>query len=364
MYLSVQLAARRLGVSSHTVRRWTDTGFLPCIRTAGGHRRIKSEDIDELAALIQRDEERGARIAREREVESLAEASIALTSRLELPELLGEIARRATAILGCHFCTISDYDAETDLVCVLADYDRNGQRFMDWKPYSLKEYPFSKRLMAEQELAVITISDPAADPSEIAVMRRWGEKTMLLIPLVYGRQSVGLLELYDHERERRFTRQELRLARALAGLAAVALHNAGVFTRVSQGEAEARLLASAIDATVEGLPRLSRCASAEEALRETAALARRVLGASRVEAVWRVGDRVTKAESVDGSRTKPAQQEAERERPQNERVISAESSSTGRLVLTATLPGTGGEQHLRALRLIAATAAQAVATPA
>ena len=54
MYLSVQRAARRLGVSSHTVRRWTDSGFLPCIRTAGGRRRISSEDLDELAALSRR----------------------------------------------------------------------------------------------------------------------------------------------------------------------------------------------------------------------------------------------------------------------------------------------------------------------
>jgi len=345
MHLSVQLAAHRLGVSPHTIRRWTDSGLLPCVRTAGGHRRIRSEDIDELATLVDCDEHLTARLAREREVESLAEASIALTSRLELPELLEEIARRTTAILGCHFCTVSDYDADTDVVCVLADFDRNGRRFADWQPYLLKEYPFSKRLMATQELAVVRVSDPAADPAETAVMRRWDEKTMLLIPLVYGQRSVGLLEVYDHERERRFTRQELRLARALAGLAAVALHNARVFTRVAQGDAEARVLAGAVDAAIEGLPALAGCASLEQALRATAALARRALDASAVSAAWPDAPVVT-AGGEDATRAGAGPDAV---------------AASGGLTLSVALPQPGGEQEQRALRLIAAAAAPIIA---
>ena len=270
MYLSVQLAARRLGVSAHTIRRWTEAGVLPCIRTAGGHRRIRSEDVDELATLIGDGDQVSARLAREREVDSLVEASVALTSRLELTELLGEIARRTTAILGCHFCTISEHDPGTGLMCVLADYDRNGQRLAEWKPYPLADFPFSQRLMEAQESAVVRVSDPAADPAETAVMRRWGDKTMLLVPLVDGEQTIGLLELYDHVRERRFTRQELRLARALAGLAAVALHNARVFARLASDEAGARRLRSALDAVADGLGALAAAGSRELVLREAA----------------------------------------------------------------------------------------------
>ena len=51
-FLNVQRAARRLGVSPVTIRRWTATGFLPCTRTAGGHRRIAVDDIEELARAI------------------------------------------------------------------------------------------------------------------------------------------------------------------------------------------------------------------------------------------------------------------------------------------------------------------------
>ena len=46
--LSVSAAAERLGVHVGTVRRWTDDGTLPEVRTPGGHRRIPVEAIERL----------------------------------------------------------------------------------------------------------------------------------------------------------------------------------------------------------------------------------------------------------------------------------------------------------------------------
>jgi excisionase family DNA binding protein len=379
MYLSVQLAARRLGVSPHTIRRWTASGVLPCIRTAGGHRRIKQEDVDELARHVAGadGDHLAARLAREREVETLVEASIALTSRLDLAELLGEIARRLTAILDCHFCAVSDYDDQTHMVRVLADFDRQGRRVTDWKPYSLKKFPFSMRLMEEQELAVITVSDPRADPAETAIMRHYGDKTQLLIPLVYQERSVGLLEVLDHVRERRFTRQELRLARALAGLAATALQNATAFALLTRDNCDAEDLRAALDLAIQGLPAIAAAGSLDDVLRETAALARRTLDGLSVVATWGVasievtgdsavvpaGDAV-RAPAGDAAGRAATATDGVAARAAGARVVTAtaESPTTPEaLVVTATLarPG-GGDDDARLLRLIATSAVQAI----
>lgn len=40
--------AAMFGVSSKTVKRWVQTGKLPCIRTPGGHRRYRQSDVEEL----------------------------------------------------------------------------------------------------------------------------------------------------------------------------------------------------------------------------------------------------------------------------------------------------------------------------
>lgn len=44
--LTTAEAARRLGVGPSTVKRWADDGLLACVRTAGGHRRFISDEVD------------------------------------------------------------------------------------------------------------------------------------------------------------------------------------------------------------------------------------------------------------------------------------------------------------------------------
>lgn len=43
--LSTRQAADRLGVGPTSVKRWADEGLLPCVKTAGGHRRFRAEDV-------------------------------------------------------------------------------------------------------------------------------------------------------------------------------------------------------------------------------------------------------------------------------------------------------------------------------
>ncbi|HYB24488.1 MAG TPA: helix-turn-helix domain-containing protein [Solirubrobacteraceae bacterium] len=47
-------AARYLGVSLATVRRWTDAGHIACYRTPGGQRRFSRAQLDEFIASMQR----------------------------------------------------------------------------------------------------------------------------------------------------------------------------------------------------------------------------------------------------------------------------------------------------------------------
>jgi excisionase family DNA binding protein len=54
-------AARYLGVSLATVRRWTDAGFLTGYRTPGGQRRFSREQLDGFIASLQRTDERRPR---------------------------------------------------------------------------------------------------------------------------------------------------------------------------------------------------------------------------------------------------------------------------------------------------------------
>ena len=52
--LTVSEAARHLGVSLSTIRRWSDAGPLRGYRTPGGQRRFTQEQLDDFMASLQR----------------------------------------------------------------------------------------------------------------------------------------------------------------------------------------------------------------------------------------------------------------------------------------------------------------------
>lgn len=71
IYTSSQ-AARYLGVSLATVRRWTDAGHVSCYRTPGGQRRFSRAQLDAFIASMQSEgpeedltasDQRGVRVA-------------------------------------------------------------------------------------------------------------------------------------------------------------------------------------------------------------------------------------------------------------------------------------------------------------
>jgi excisionase family DNA binding protein len=51
--LSTSQAARELGVSLGTIRRWSDLGYLHAYRTPGGQRRFSREQIDEFVRSLE-----------------------------------------------------------------------------------------------------------------------------------------------------------------------------------------------------------------------------------------------------------------------------------------------------------------------
>jgi excisionase family DNA binding protein len=52
--LSTSQAAKALGVSLGTIRRWSDMGYLESYRTPGGQRRFSAEQIEHFLARLTR----------------------------------------------------------------------------------------------------------------------------------------------------------------------------------------------------------------------------------------------------------------------------------------------------------------------
>lgn len=68
--LSTSQAARELGVSLGTVRRWSDMGYLQSYRTPGGQRRFSVEHIELFVRSLQQ-----SSVAREQRDERFAHSA-------------------------------------------------------------------------------------------------------------------------------------------------------------------------------------------------------------------------------------------------------------------------------------------------
>ena len=354
MYLSVQQAARRLGVSPVTIRRWTATGFLPCTRTAGGHRRIDDHDIDDLAKAIGGSNHLAAQLAREREVDVLINTATALAVKLDLTELLLEIAMRMTSLLDCHFCAISEYDLESDGVRTLAEYDHAGHRLPDASPYLLRDFPLTRRVLSEQTTAVVNVDDPHADQAEVAELRREGDRSLLMMPLVVQGRSLGLLEVVDQKRSRDYSRQELRLAEAIAGQAAVAIQNAKLFAERRRSDEDVARLREALVSLTARVQHLGERRG--DALATIAQAVCEALGAISCvaslggESAGAFGAGQAAASAGSGQRGAAANL-----------VIARDPSGRTDLTLAVTLPHPPGEGQVELLDFVAAVTAAVAA---
>ncbi len=71
--------------------------------------------------------------------------------------------------------------------------------------------------------------DRDADPAEVRLLRRYEDQSVLDRAAVVGDDAIGVLEAVDSDRPRFYSPQELRLMRALAGSAAVAIRNVEMY---------------------------------------------------------------------------------------------------------------------------------------
>jgi diguanylate cyclase (GGDEF)-like protein len=174
---------------------------------------------------------------RNRQLSALIDASRAMTSTLDLDELLEVVCRQAALALDAGSSYIYEYDAEADAMVWLAEHQRDVSHCFE-EPlgtvYPIDDLPQDLAVVRTRQPVEVRLDDPDLDD----VMRRqlldWEEQSSLMVPLVVGGEVVGSLEVSEAVYPRHFTEQEIALCVALGEQAAVAIHNAQLYRQVRE----------------------------------------------------------------------------------------------------------------------------------
>jgi len=166
-----------------------------------------------------------------------AGVSLAIADSPDLDEMLSEVARRVAEALGVWECDIYEYRPDSDALVATALWSPElNARDRDWlgTVYPVAHRPSYERLLRQRAVREYQVDDPSLGAEDVEIMRRWGELSVLSVPLVFQDDVIGALTLVEKRAPRRFSPDDLRLLEILAVPAAVAVHNARMFRREAE----------------------------------------------------------------------------------------------------------------------------------
>jgi GGDEF domain-containing protein len=170
-----------------------------------------------------------------RQLGLLLESTRAISTSVELDEVLAIVARTTAEALGAEQCQIQEYDAAANTVTPVAFWQRHAERPEPdsmHKTFSLAAEPEERAFLEAKQVVQQLYSDPELARPTRAIMDKYGDRAYLNVPLVFGDQSFGVMVLVETEAERRWNDDEVALARALGEQAAVAIEHARLYRRV------------------------------------------------------------------------------------------------------------------------------------
>jgi diguanylate cyclase (GGDEF)-like protein/PAS domain S-box-containing protein len=181
---------------------------------------------------------------------ALVDLSRALSSSLDLEDVLRCFTAHATAVNGAAATAVSLWERDRDVLITLTDYENHivGQIAEADVEYPLGDFPLSRQVMEERIAVVVRASDPECDPHERSVLLKEGYETMLMLPLVSRGETIGLME-YADVTDRSWD-PEMEFFGALTDVVAAAVHNAVLHDEFREAQERYRVL-------VENLPAIT-----------------------------------------------------------------------------------------------------------
>jgi PAS domain S-box-containing protein len=224
-----------------------------------------------------------------RELRAILDVTEAVAGTLDVRKVMSLIVNRVGEHVGAQRCSIVLIDEASRRCFVLAASDNPEA---DMLAVDLDKYPEIRRAVSTREPVFVenVESDPLLEPVR-EVLLACGYRSLLVIPLVFGREVLGTLFLRA-TRDVPFTERELRFCRVAAAASANALKNALLFRDVEREGALHRATGEKLRRVLDGTPEVIVATDAAGRITEFNRAAEDLTGRFAPEALGRSLDEV------------------------------------------------------------------------
>lgn len=202
-------------------------------------------------------------IQRNAQLMALQYAGAALAASLDLEYILDTVTHEMVNLLKVERCVIFQLDhVRNVLTCKVEHF--HSDYWDDNRPVEIgpvKSSILVERVIQERRAHWWIASQANLSSDELNYMQAGRIKTLLLLPMEFQDEVIGLVELADWQAERVFSDEELRLIQLLANQAASVIQNARLYHQMQlelservQAEKELRQMAVKNQAMLDAIP--------------------------------------------------------------------------------------------------------------
>ena len=182
-----------------------------------------------------------------RETTLLHSVTSALSSTLDMGQILPYVARSLCEILNSTSVEIYSLDEDAQTISIVAEYatsmaSEKEKRSNLGQSYALADFPAAAETLAQRHPMQVQVGDIEADPHERARLESRDAQVTLLLPAVTGDRVLGLVRVCESQSSRHFTNGEIATGQTLIHQAAVSMENARLFAETQRRVRELRLL--------------------------------------------------------------------------------------------------------------------------
>jgi diguanylate cyclase (GGDEF)-like protein len=162
--------------------------------------------------------------------------SHAVSSSLQLEEVLEEVARASLGVAGAESCEIEIWHPDRDATQLIAQ-----QAIADWANskdnvgtfFPIDDWPMTRRILTTRQPLLFDEADPTLSDYERTILFDDSTRSGFSVPIVVDDQSLGVLSLFSRQ-PNAFSTRSLALGQDLASQAALAIERARLHAAIQE----------------------------------------------------------------------------------------------------------------------------------